>query len=76
MLTKRLALATSASLCVVLGCSPGTSEQPTARTAPADGVRFEVVAKGAATTGRQSTGGVSLVDYDGDGDADLFVTNG
>jgi hypothetical protein len=31
---------------------------------------------GPVAADRASTGGVSLVDYDGDGDTDLFVTNG
>jgi hypothetical protein len=41
-----------------------------------DGVRFEAMAAGRVVTDRASTGGVSLVDYDADGDVDLFVTNG
>jgi hypothetical protein len=46
------------------------------RSEVSDGVRFEMLADGQAVTDRASTGGVSLVDYDGDGDVDLFVTNG
>jgi len=37
---------------------------------------FERVSAGAVVNDRASTGGVSWVDFDGDGDDDLFVTNG
>jgi hypothetical protein len=43
--------------------------------APA-GLRFDAVADGAAVTDAASTGGVSWVDFDNDGDLDLCVTNG
>ncbi len=38
--------------------------------------RFTRVEIGSIATDRASTGGVSWVDYDDDGDVDLFVTNG
>jgi len=38
--------------------------------------RFVVVDLPPLTTDRASTGGVSFTDFDGDGDADLFITNG
>ncbi len=37
---------------------------------------FERLTAGPVITDRASTGGVSLVDFDGDGDPDLYVTNG
>jgi len=39
-------------------------------------VRFTRLTAGPAATDRASTGGVAWIDVDGDGDLDLFVTNG
>ena len=44
--------------------------------APDPPVRFARITSGQAATDRASTGGVALIDVDGDGDLDLFVTNG
>ena len=66
-----------AALLVIGGCAPGGGDQ---NAIPADEpgsrVAFERLTSGPVVTDRASTGGVSLVDYDGDGDPDLFVTNG
>jgi hypothetical protein len=43
---------------------------------PGPGVEFERLTAGPGVTDRASSGGVSVVDYDGDGDPDLYVTNG
>ena len=59
------------------GCA--LAERPGADTSAGgagDGVRFEAMVQAQVVTDRASTGGVSLVDYDADGDIDLFVTNG
>lgn len=67
----------TAVMLMVGGCSAGGGsgnapppEEPESRVA------FERVTTGPAVTDRASSGGVSLVDYDGDGDPDLYVTNG
>ena len=39
-------------------------------------LRFELVADSDLLTERASTGGITWVDFDGDGDDDVFVTNG
>jgi hypothetical protein len=59
------------------GCGPAEiSEVESGADRAGGGVRFEALAEGEVVTDRASTGGVSLIDYDGDGDVDLFVTNG
>jgi hypothetical protein len=60
-------------------CSGTDSGQtvPPQEPAPAPaGVFFELVTSGPLVEERASTGGVSWIDYDGDGDEDVYVTNG
>ena len=74
--TLRWGLGT-AVLMISAGCVPGGSGDEGTTGVPArDTVAFERLISGPAATDRGSSGGVSLVDYDGDGDPDLYVTNG
>jgi hypothetical protein len=59
---------------VICGCAPHPNPDTGAsRLAESDRVRFERMTIGPATTDRYSTGGVSMVDYDGE--QDLVVAN-
>ena len=69
--TRRLrsGLALAVCACALAACQ---SQQPV----PAEERAFVAVDLPPLTTDRASTGGVSFVDFDGDGDPDLYVTNG
>lgn len=59
---------------LLLACSAGRDDSETIDVV--GDPRFELVDASVTMKDHSSTGGVSWVDYDGDGDIDLFVTNG
>lgn len=63
-------------LCSMVVACTGPSGDPSDRSDEPSPGGFEELSGRAAVTDRASTGGVSWVDYDGDGDDDLFVANG
>lgn len=63
-----------ALLLVVLACTLAACRIPD--SADENQRMFVAVELPPLTTDRASTGGISFTDFDGDGDADLFVTNG
>ena len=65
--TMRVLVVCLASSTLLMGCS---AREDT------DTLGFESIEMAGVTTDHASTGGVSWVDYDGDGDPDLFVANG
>lgn len=75
-------IVTAAVLLVASGCEPKTKEKPLAPifrdVAAALGVSFQTVngAKGERFVVETMLGGVGWIDYDGDGDYDLYLANG
>ena len=70
-----LASALSSFHCADQGLNRGEA-QVAERAVHPPGVHFQLVTEGPLVEGRASTGGVSWVDFDGDGDDDLFAANG
>ncbi len=64
------------ALTTICGCTP-REDHPADTTVrySSDGVEFESLAFGPVVSDRNSTGGVSVVDYDGDGLLDLVIGN-
>jgi hypothetical protein len=75
MKSKLLAVASwIAGASLLLGCSDAHHDSDIIDNRPT--LQFERADISGVTTDHASTGGVSWVDYDGDGNLDLFVTNG
>jgi predicted small lipoprotein YifL len=58
------------------GSGPMEFSPEPAAAPPSPTARFQLVENGPLVEERASTGGVSWADFDGDGDEDIFVTNG
>jgi hypothetical protein len=77
MPTDRLLVIVLSLLCVLaLSCALPHHDASTEGAATTGTPLFELISGTAVTEDAASTGGVSWVDFDGDGDIDLMVTNG
>jgi len=67
----------SVLVCLIasIACQPA-DQVPATGSDPGGTLRFSRITTGPVATDAASTGGVSWVDFDADGDLDLFVTNG
>jgi hypothetical protein len=77
MSRNRLFVIVTSALCILaVSCAQRHSEDSTHFTPGGGELLFEQESGTAVVEDSASTGGVSWIDFDGDGDADLMVTNG